>query len=176
MLRTTFLVAGVLALLTGCNAPDKRLNAPPHGRAEETSDLQGTFTYMTDNALLADMVVSDQHFLPHRAVLNDLGTLRLSRLASLMEAYGGAVRYSTDETDEALVRARLRTIVDFLAEAGIDTTQQVVKRDMSGGEGIAATEAVLIRANEGVYNPRKKSAGATGTGTGTGSTGTGAAK
>ncbi len=174
MLRTTFLVAGVLALLTGCNTPDKRLNAPPHGHAAETSDLQGTFTYMTDNALLADMVVSDQHFLPHRAVLNDLGTQRLSRLASLMEAYGGEVRYSSDEPDEALVHARVQAIVDYLAQAGIDTTQHVVKTDMAGGEGMAATEAVLIRANEGVYNPRKKSSGATGTGTG--KSGTGAAK
>jgi hypothetical protein len=119
--------------------------------------MQGTLTYMTDNALLADMTVSDMHFLPHRAQLTDLGQQRLSRLASLLDAYGGTIRFNTALTDEELITKRTETIVDFLSEAGIDTTREVVKRDMPGGEGMQATEAILIKTNEGMYNPKQKS-------------------
>jgi hypothetical protein len=147
-----------LMLVAGCNSPDARLNAPPHGQPYETADLQGTFTYMADNALLADMTVSDMHFLPHRAILNDLGVQRLSRLASLMEAYGGTIRLNTNLTDDDLIARRTNVLVDFLAEAGIDTTREVVGRDMPGGRGMHATEAVLIKANEGTYQPQKKGA------------------
>ena len=102
MHRLLVLSAAASLLAAGCNMPGPRLNAPPHGRACETSDLQGTFTYMGDNALLADMTVNDSHFLPHRASLNDLGTQRLSRLASLMEAYAGTVRFDTELTETLL--------------------------------------------------------------------------
>ena len=155
LLRVTVAVA-VSLLVWGCNSPGARLNAPPHGQAEETSDLQGTFTYMADNALLADMTVSDMHFLPHRALLNDLGEQRLSRLASLMEAYGGTVRFNTDLTAEGLIEERTKVVIDFLAEAGIDTTREVVRHEMPGGRGMLATEAILIKANEGTYSPKAK--------------------
>ena len=74
-----------------------------------------------------------------------------------MEAYGGIIRYNTDLTDEELIAQRTDTIVDFLVDAGIDTTQEVVTRDIPGGRGMLATEAILIKANEGTYDPKKKS-------------------
>jgi hypothetical protein len=157
MMHRLLVVVAVASLLAvGCNTPGSRLNAPPHGRAYTTSDMQGTFTYMADNALLADMTVNDSHFLPHRALLNDLGQRRLARLASLMEAYGGTIRFDTALTDEDLIEHRVTAVMDFLCEAGIDTTQEVVKRDMPGGEGMSAAEAILIKANEGTYDPEKQ--------------------
>jgi len=155
MTRPLILVVALLLLTVGCNTPGKRLNAPPHGQPYETADTQGTYIYMTDNALLADMTISDVHFLPHRALLSDLGLQRLSRLASLMEAYGGTIRFSTELTDEDLIAQRTTTIVDLLAEAGIDTTREVVVRAMPGGRGMSATEAILIKAKEGTYQPTK---------------------
>jgi len=94
------------------------------------------YVYMTDNALLADMTVTDVHFLPHRPLLNELGRERLARLASLIQAYGGQVRLDTDSPDEALVNARLNTIADFLRDAGLDTGQALVVRDQAGGRGM----------------------------------------
>lgn len=155
-------VAGLLC--AGCEQKNARLNAPPHGSPEATSPLQGTFVYMTDNALLADMTVSDLHFMPHRPLLNQLGEERLSRLALLMDAYGGTIRLSTDEEDRALVDARLETVRHFLSEAGIDTTTEVLTEDMAGGRGMRATEVMLIREKEGTYIPPKSS----GTGAGAG--------
>jgi hypothetical protein len=164
MHRLLVLTAAVSLLAAGCNMPGARLNAPPHGRACETSDLQGTYTYMGDNALLADMTVNDSHFLPHRAALNDLGIQRLSRLASLMEAYAGTIRFDTQLTEKDLIAQRVEVVRDFLAEAGIDTTHEVVVREMAGGQGMPATEAILIKVKEGTYDAEKKQSQGTSTG------------
>jgi hypothetical protein len=157
-----------LCVLLGC-APDQgspRVNAPPHGPAERESDLGSTFAYMSDNALLANMTVSDMHFLPHRAMLNGLGEQRLTRLAQLMHVYGGTVRFNTDETNELLVRDRLDTITAYLAAEGVDTTTEFVRRDISGGAGMTALEAVLIKTFEATYNPDKEKSSSGGSGSG----------
>ena len=155
-MRALVVCAAVTCLAcTACNSPSPRLNAPPHGVSEVTSDLQGVFVYMNDNALLADMSMSDAHFLPHRAMLSSLGEQRLSRLASLLEAYGGEVRFSTNLEDEELIEHRTRAIVDFLCDAGIDTTPEVVRRDLPGGQGMEANEVILIKLNEAAYIPGK---------------------
>lgn len=151
------LVLGILLSLCACNNPSPRLNAPPHGQPTETVDSQGTFVYMADNALLADMSMSDMHFLPHRAGLTTLGEQRLGRMASLMEAYGGTIRFSTNLEDKELVDARTRTIVDFLRECGVSVTSETVTQDAPGGDGMAAAEAILIRAHEGTYQAKKSS-------------------
>jgi hypothetical protein len=103
------------------------------------------------------MTMGDMHFLPHRAQLNDLGTRRLSRLVSLMDAYGGTIRLNTELTDKDLIARRSDTIMDFLAQAGIDTTREVLVQEMPGGRGMPATEAVLIKATEGTFVPKKAS-------------------
>lgn len=147
----------------GCQKPTARLNAPPHGVPEETNDMQGTFVYMTDNALLADMTVSDRHFMPHRAMLNSLGTQRLARLVSLMDAYGGTIRFNSSVEDD-LKHQRMDTVRQFLADAGVDTSKEVLVEDLPGGSGMDAKEALLIKANEGTYDPDKRgSSSASGT-------------
>ena len=153
-MRRLFVCSAMLcAICAGCNSPSPRLNAPPHGVPEATSDMQGTYVYMVDNALLSDMCISDVHFVPHRAMLNTLGEQRLSRLASLMEVYGGEVRFSTNLEDDDLIGRRTETILEFLAEAGVDTTADTVRRDLPGGEGMAAREVILIKTHEAEYQP-----------------------
>jgi hypothetical protein len=144
----------VLSLgLLGCNEPNARLNAPPHGEPYTTAESQGTLVYMNDNALLANMTMCDMHFMPHRGLLNENGLVRLSRLGQLIQQYGGTIRLNTDETDESLISKRTDTIMQFLREAGLNPTSETLTRDLSGGRGMPATEAVLIRANEGMYKP-----------------------
>ena len=158
----TRLVPGVIAVLAvcgGCQKPAPRLNAPPHGTTENPIELRDTYAQMVDNALLADMSVSDAHFVPHRSMLNSLGEERLHRLAGLLELYGGTIRFSTDVEDEELIRTRTDAIVAFLKQEGADTTANVLKRDMPGGRGMDAAQAILIRVNEGRYKPKKSDAG-----------------
>jgi hypothetical protein len=159
MLRLLLASTIVVALVCGaCQKPMSRLNAPPHGTAERASGLRAEYTHMVDNALLIDMTVSDVHFLPHRAALSSLGEERLSRLAALIELYGGTVRLSTNELDSKLLAERIDRVRSYLCEAGIDTTTEVVAPGQPGGRGMDAGQAVLIKANEGTYVPKKKSA------------------
>lgn len=160
---TRFAVASLVVCLfaTGCQTPQQRLNAPPHGTTNNPSRLQSMYTHMVDNALLEDMTVCDHHFLPHRAQLNALGEERLARLATLMEMYGGTIRFSSDVTDETLIAERTATVMDYLAGAGVDVTHEVLVRDLPGGEGMGAEEAILIKVNEGTYTPGKARGGST---------------
>lgn len=159
MRRTVAAALGLLVAMVGCSKPNERLNAPPHGVAESVNKMQGTFVYMGDSALLADMTVSDMHFLPHREKLNSLGEQRIARLAELMKAYGGTVRLNSDASDEAMLKKRIDAVVAALAEFGVDTKGEIVKADLSGGRGMSAAEAVLIKREEGQYVKGKKSAG-----------------
>jgi hypothetical protein len=158
MIRLLWCTVAVGLVCGACQKPVTRLNAPPHGVAEQKSELQAEYTHMADNALLADMVVSDVHFAPHRAILNSLGEERLSRLAALMELYGGTIRLSTNETDSELVAQRIDQVQKFLSEAGIATTTETVALGLPGSRGMDAAQAVLIKANEGTYVSKKKSA------------------
>lgn len=151
-----------LAVFAGCNEPEKRLNAPPHGEPYKTADSQGTLVYMADNATLADMSMNDAHFLPHRASLNGLGLERISRLAQLIQAHGGTIRLNTDECAEGLTSQRMQSIRDFLSEAGVTVAGDAVVCDMPGGEGLGAAENMLIRTNEGMYKPGANKAGGSG--------------
>jgi hypothetical protein len=146
-------LAVAVLLAGGCNSPSARLNAPPHGKPDKAHELQSLYTHMTDNALLADMTVTDIHFIPHRAMLSPLGEDRLRRLASLMETYGGEIRFNTAVEDESLTARRLDVIVDFLMDAGIDTAVEVVAVGMPGGRGVAAEEAILIKRHQATYQP-----------------------
>jgi len=155
MRRLVVCAAAACILCGACQKPATRLNAPPHGAAQEVSPLQTMYVHMVDNALLSDMTISDVHFVPHRAMLNSLGEERLSRLALLMDAYGGTIRFSTDATDEELVEQRTDRIREFLRAAGVDTIRPVLRRDMRGGRGMDAKEAILIKAHEGTYKAKK---------------------
>ena len=155
MYRTHCVVVSACLLAAGCQSTSPRLNSPPHGSAESVHDMQGVFSYMTDNALLADMSVSDMHFLPHRALLSTLGRQRLSRLAQLINAYGGTIRFNSNLEDEALLDKRSATIVEYLSELGLDTSSEIVTRDIRGGSGMDASEVILIKVNEGTYDPAR---------------------
>lgn len=145
-----------IALIAGCQDPNARLNAPPHGdEPAATNEMQGTYAYMQDAALLADMSLSDVHFLPHRALLTSLGEQRLSRLALLVKEYGGSIRLSSDITDTTLLNKRVDSVVAFLTEAGVDMSPQTVVQDVPGGRGMTASEVLLILTNEGQYKVKK---------------------
>ncbi len=155
MLRILCPILCVCVIAGGCSQRSPRLNAPPQGPAETVHDLQGPFVYMTDNALLADMSVSDMHFLPHRPMLSVTGERRVHRLGQLMEAYGGTIRLNSDLKDDALLTQRAETVREYLAGMGVDTSMDIVTQGMRGGTGMEATEALLIKKNEGIYDPAR---------------------
>lgn len=155
MRRTSLLLFGA-TVAAGCQSPAPRINAPPHGAASSVHDMQGTFVYMGDNALLADMTVADVHFRPHRAELTTLGSERVRRLKQLIDEYGGTIRVNSNLTDKELLEKRLEAVRAYLGELGAESPANLVVADIPGGAGMDAAEAILIRAHEGTYVPGKK--------------------
>ncbi len=102
------------------------------------------FTNMADNAILQDMSVADVHFVPHTAELSGTGAARLNRMATLLDTYGGIVRYETFNTDEAFVKQRLEHVREYLALTGCDMGRVEIKAMISGGRGTPATKAILV--------------------------------
>lgn len=159
-MKSAWALAMLLSIsIVGCQSQQSRLNAPPHGEEAEKPDLQGTYVYMADNALLESMSVSDYHFLPNRDRLTTLGKQRLYRLAALIEEYGGAIRYnSLLGHDDPLVTKRTTAIVNYLTELGVDTRNRTISREpLAESTSKSAEEAILIRVNEGTYKPKKSS-------------------
>lgn len=153
----------VVCLACGaCQQTTPRLNAPPHGTAEYTSDLQISYEHMIDNALLTDMTISDVHFVPQRSMLSSLGQQRLARIAGLMKVYGGVLRFNTRESDRELIDRRAEAIMAYLADEGVDTTRDVLRRDLPAGRGIDASQAILIKSHEATYKPKQQTGGDTG--------------
>ena len=141
-LKTCPLVTLVF-LISACNAPSERLNAPPQGSTEQPHPLQEHYVYMQDNALLADMCFADVHFVPHTAELNGLGARRLGRYAELLAQYGGTLYYDTEmQEDDALVQARLEHAAEFLELAGLEPDKFDLDVGGPGGRGMKAQEAI----------------------------------
>ncbi len=100
------------------------------------------FTYMVDNAILSDMSVADVHFVPHHSELNGIGAARLERMADLLNAYGGVVRYETTSKDEALIAQRIKHVREFLVLVGCESDDFEVAVLPAGGRGMPGQEAV----------------------------------
>lgn len=159
--------AALALLCGGCHDPNGETEPPEMEPAEAKGDPNEPFVHMADNALLADMTVSDIHFLPHRAALNSLGEQRLRRLATLMQEHGGTIRFDTGLADKKLIEARTEKVIAFLASTGLDTTKEIVKPDLPGGQGMDANEVILIKTHEATYTPGKPggaNSGSTGSG------------
>ncbi len=140
--RTCVPIGLVLVCLAGCGKPTERLNSPPQGQAENRSRLQPFFTYMADNEMLSDMCIADIHFVSNTTELSSLGTARLTRMAQLLEPYGGTVRYATTCQDEELVSKRLEHVGDFLAAAGADLQRIHMTVAMAASGYAPASEAI----------------------------------
>jgi hypothetical protein len=141
------LTVGLMLLaLCGCNPRAERLNAPPQGHSDYPyEEMQPMYMHMVDNAMLEDMAVADCHFVGQTAELNGAGARRVGRYAQLLAVYGGTLRLDSNSQDEPLVQARIKSIVDYLATAGIERDRIDVVAGLPAGRGILATEAIQVR-------------------------------
>lgn len=132
-----------VAMIAGCQQnPWQRLNSPPQGQSSNRSAMQAPFAAMTNNAVLADMSVTDIHFAGPTAELNGTGQVRMQRLAKILKTYGGELNYTTSQPDQKLVQARLNRLEDYLASAGVDMNKVTVRHGLPASEGMTAAEAI----------------------------------
>ena len=105
---------------------------------------QDHWTDMSDNAMLQDMTVADFHFIPHSAEISGSGQARLDRMGTLLDVYGGTVRYETFESSDDLVKKRLEHVREYLVTTGCDMKRVEIKAMISGGRGMLATKAIIV--------------------------------
>ena len=108
---------------------------------------------MSDNAILQDMSIADLHFVAHTAEISGTGAARLDRMAALLEAYGGTVRYETYNDDVTLVEQRLTHVREYLTLTGCNMSRVQVQAMMSGGRTIPASEAIAAADRSTTKNP-----------------------
>ena len=99
---------------------------------------------MVHNAELADMVVTDIHFLPHRDGLNATGTQRLNHLAWLVEKYDGTIKMDMKNSKSELTQARVKTVEAYLKTWGLPESKIKVQVGLSENEGMDAKEGIQI--------------------------------
>ncbi len=157
-----FALSLVFVAAVGCAVPAQRLNSPPQGASDEPAELQEYYVYMTDNAMLSDMSIVDEHFVPHTSEINSLGARRLSRYARLLETYRIPVRYDTAMDDEAMVEQRMQHVREYLQVAGLAPDRIEVIRADAGAKGMAAEESIMARKGSQYSEKQSQSPFATG--------------
>jgi hypothetical protein len=150
-------LALVVTGLTACN----RMQAPSDRQNALLDDVRYSprayRTHMADNATLHDMSVVDFHFVPHTSELSGTGVARLERMAALLDAYGGTVRYETSLADDDLIALRLDHVREYLSLAGCNMSRVEVRTGLSGGRGMAASDA--LRGYDGMITPQQEQQG-----------------
>ncbi len=142
----TLIVVSVPALgLLGCQNHDKVETQEPQEKVATTAekfDLQ--LDRQSENADLTDMVLCDIHFLPRRPILNGTGTVRLNRLAWLVDRYGGKIMLDFEETESELADARMKTVKAYLKACGLTEGVAQVAFGLPETKGMHANEAIVI--------------------------------
>lgn len=140
----------------GCVKPadTRRMNAPPQGYSENRHRLAEFFAYHNDQGMMADMSISDIHFIPHQKQLSGTGEARLERYAELLATTGGSLTYETRLDNEALVEERIKIAREFLAQSIPSHNRIDVVLGMPGGRGMEVTEAMAGQAVAKEAEPR----------------------
>lgn len=136
----------VMGVMQGCEkrepAPTSQPAEPACTRADHPYNRQ--FDQSSENADMVDMVVTDIHFMPNRAILNGTGTARLHRLAWIVDHYGGTIAVDVTDGDENLTQARIQTVKAYLRACGLADSKIQVALGLSSGKGMPADEAINV--------------------------------
>jgi hypothetical protein len=128
--------------------------------AEPRHPMTAQFDRQVHNRELADMSLSDVHFLPHRPILNSNGTQRLNHLAWLVDRYGGKINLDLEEPKSELAQARMQTVCRYLKACGLAQNKIQVAFGLPESRGLEAREAVTIyRDSQYQEQDKNKSAG-----------------
>jgi len=141
-------LVAILVLMSGLLGCEKRrpvaTTQPQSVQTDRVHPMTRQFDQMSENADLTDMVVSDIHFVPHRAALNGTGRSRLRRLALLVNQYGGTIHVDLDQGGTELAGKRVKVVKKYMVACGVAKGAIVVKPGLSSTKGMPAGEAIII--------------------------------
>ena len=124
-----------------------------------------------NNAIVTQHTLYPYHFVTGTATLNDLGQRDLSVLTDHFLKAGGDLNVHRGGVPQALYDARVKTVLESLAAAGVQSGAVAVKDGLPGGEGLGS-ERVIVILKEKMTKTDWSNASSSGSGTGS-SSGTG---
>ena len=130
-------LAGMLALSAGCE-PDPQAVELDRRLVNVYGDSA------VENAIVRQHTVFPYHFEYGGADLNALGKKDLGVLAEHFVKYPGALSVRRGEETEAVYKARVVGVRQFLLDAGVDGRRVSIGNDLPGGEGLTSSEVAII--------------------------------
>jgi hypothetical protein len=105
------------------------------------------------NAILTQQTLYPYHFVNDAPALNELGCCELGVLAAHYREHPGNLNIRQGRTPSHLYRARVGSVMDALAKAGVDTARIHIADGMPGGDGMSSELVLAI--TEGRNSPSR---------------------
>jgi hypothetical protein len=141
MKHSLTLLPALLALLGACHSAPPDPDAPKTEGPWAGEQLQNA---SMNAAIVAQHTLYSYHFTAGAAELNELGVHDLDVLAAHFQTSTGDLNVRRGEAAQALYEARVRTVLEKLAAAGVTSRSVAVKDGLPGGEGISSERVVEI--------------------------------
>jgi hypothetical protein len=172
------LAAATLAALAlgGCAAADHRTEAEKRAEAEqalarETESREfdaGLVSAIRDsaikNGIIAQHTIYPYHFVSDSAKLNELGVREVNVLAEHYreaESQGATLNVRRSGAGDALYDARVRSVTDQLAHAGITSAMVKVGDESAGGDGMNSERVMTAIQRDRLNQSYEDSSGGT---------------
>jgi hypothetical protein len=168
MKSRTILLALFLGALAACKGVNEDTEVTEHEGPWASDEISNA---SLNNAIVSQHTLYPYHFVAGTGQLNDLGARDLNVLTDHFLKAGGDLNVRRGGASQALYDERVKTVLEKLAAAGVQSGAVAVKDGLPGGEGLAS-ESVIVILKEKMS---KESMGSSSTGSGSGtaaSTGT----
>jgi hypothetical protein len=141
MKNSLTLLPALLAALCACHSATanddlEKRQGPLAGEEIQNASL--------NNAIVSQHTLYAYHFAAGSAELNELGVRDLDVLVAHFQNAAGDLNVRRGEAGQALYEARVRTVLEKLAAAGVPSRSVAVKDGLPGGEGISSERVVEI--------------------------------
>jgi len=142
-LLASILVAWISAVgAVGCQSAE---NGPQATRHAVNTMFANSYTDAAiKNAILAAHTMYPYHFVPNSQDLNELGISDLGVLAEHYREHPGGLNVYQGGTPKALYQARVRSIMEGLAQMGVDRGRIRISDGLAGGDGMPSEQVVTI--------------------------------
>lgn len=127
--------------LASCGSPKRQ--AEVQGR-ESMWTGEAIRNASLNNAIVAQHTLFPYHFETGSARLNDLGLRDLNVLCDHFAKTPGDLNVRRGPASESLYEARVKTVLDRLAEVGVQGGSVAVKDGLPGGDGISSERVIVI--------------------------------
>jgi hypothetical protein len=139
----------------GCSCCNQQQTAAP----EDDWLVRSANDDMIDNAVLSQHSLYSYHFVQNSTRLNELGAHDLGVLAAHFRTAPGALNIDRGDASEELYKARIKTVTDKLALAGVENARVTITDGLPGGDGMTSRRIVAISEKQEELNQTSKTMG-----------------